>query len=140
VNGNIPLSVLIVAIGVVGAGGCGSAGSDGPVGHLQGTVTIDGKPLPADARARMFFVPPASGNNRNRQPVTVEIVDGRYDATQVPAGRMTVTFDISRFTGKETPRERSVPLKEWESLVPEQYQQGLPIDVQEGEQTHDFTL
>jgi hypothetical protein len=125
----------VFAVFVVGAAGCNS-GSSTPVAHLQGTVTIGGQPVPADAEARIMFMPPATADNRNARPAIVPIVAGKYDAPDVPTGKILVRFDIQQPTGKEFARG----MKESRNLVPPEHQEGLAIEVAEGEGQQNFEL
>jgi hypothetical protein len=131
------LAVLIALSLMVG---CNAGKATGPVAHWQGKVTINGEPIPSDARGRIMFVPSSTGSNRNAKPAIVEIVNSRYDAPDVPIGPLTVTFDIMRLTGREIPREGGPPIQESESLVPEEHRNGVPVNVTEGAETHDFDL
>ena len=115
--------------------GCG-LNSGPPVAHLRGKVTIDGKPVPSEAEARIMFVPPTSAANRNSKPAMVPIVNGEYDAPDVPVGQVIVRFDIQRPTGREFARG----MKESENLVPEVHREGIEIAVTEGDHPQDFEL
>jgi len=116
--------------------GCNS-GSSWPVAHLHGKVTIDGQPLPGNLdNPRIMFVPPATGDNRNAKPVIATIVDGQYDAPDVPTGPITVRFDLQQLTGREFARG----MTESVNLVPMEHQDGIAIEVTEGDQAHDFEL
>jgi hypothetical protein len=65
--------LILLPFALVGCGG---------KGNVSGTVTLDGKPLPA---GKISFLP-------NKGPaVTAEIKDGKYSAKGVPAGNAKVT-------------------------------------------------
>jgi hypothetical protein len=136
---HIATMLALILSGAVVVIGCGS-GDRGPVAHWQGKVTIDGRPLPADAQARIFFAPSPTASEPTAPPAIVEVENGRYDATNVPAGSVAVTFEIRRPTGQEIPREGSIPLKEYEDLVPLEHRSGMLLEIAEGEKTHDFDL
>ena len=88
-------------------------------------MTIGGKPLPADALARIFFVPARSGPTRNAPPSIAKVVDSSYVAENVPAGSVNVTFEIQQFTNRQSERG----IKEFVNLVPAAFQNGTTIDV-----------
>lgn len=70
------LSILLLVIGLATAIGCG--GGDGPKRYdLSGTVTFDGKPIPAGS---IIFQPNASAGNTGPQGAA-EIRDGKYDTS-----------------------------------------------------------
>ncbi len=61
---------------ILGFGLLGCGGSDAPeVYHVSGTVTFDGKPVPA---GRIRFVPDTSKGNSG-PPGYAQIVDGKFD-------------------------------------------------------------
>jgi hypothetical protein len=133
----IGLAGSCIALFVVG---CGFGEKSGPVAHWHGQVRIDGQPLPADAEARIFFAPTASSAGRTARPAITEVVDSNYNARDVPIGPVSVTFEIKRPTGRKIPRSTSVPLTEYEDLVPAKHRNGMAIEVKEGEMAHDFEL
>ncbi len=74
--------VLLLAACLISAAGCGS---DGPPRYdLSGTVTFDGKPIPAGT---IVFQPDTSAGNSGPQG-TAEIRDGKFDTAN--AGKGTV--------------------------------------------------
>jgi hypothetical protein len=119
--------------------GCGQ-GNRPPVAHLHGGITIDGRPLPADAAGRIFFTPAISSTEQTAPPAVADIVNGEYGSHRVPVGQVNVTFDIKRPTGRKIPRGTSVPLEELQDLVPAKYRDGTMITVEQGEATRDFEL
>jgi hypothetical protein len=129
----------LILSGAVVLVGCGS-GDRGPVAHWHGKVTINGQPLPADAQARIFFAPSPVASVPTAAPAIVEVEKGQYDSRNVPVGSVAVTFEIRRPTGREIPREGSVPLKEYEDLVPIERRSGMLLEIKEGEKKHDFDL
>ena len=87
------LSILLLVFGLVSAIGCG--GSDGPKRYdLSGTVTFDGKPIPAGS---IIFQPNASAGNSGPQGAA-EIRDGKYDTSANGKG-MIGGPHIVRITG-----------------------------------------
>lgn len=94
--------------------GCGRQAKE-PVAHLSGEVTLDGKPLPADALASVTFRSYADGAAR---PVTAEIVQGRYDCQTVPLGEVVAEMHISVPTGRVFRSDRTGQnVSELENLV-----------------------
>jgi hypothetical protein len=130
--------LLLVAL----PAGCGKSGNEWPVAHLQGQVTIGGKPVPSDVhQARIVFTPSQSGANRRAKAVMVSIVNGRYDAPDVPVGPLTVSFDISRYTGEERQLDGNRgTVKISESLVPQDAWGGIAYEAAEDDSTKDFDL
>jgi len=119
--------------------GCGTASNDS-VAHLAGTITINGEPLPADAEGYIQFMPSQGGQ---AAPASTDVKDSQYDAQNVPKGKVTVIFNITRLTGRMV-REDNVPTAspypERENLVPRKHRSGLQIDVQGDNDAMDFEL
>jgi hypothetical protein len=107
-----------------------------PTAHLQGAVTIDGQPVPADALASISFRPTMIDQAGMED---VEIVNGRYIAPSVPFGPVKVHISVKQFTGRMI-NDGGQPFKEFASLVPEQYESGIPLDVQGDNSSQDFHL
>jgi len=124
----------IVAFALVMAVGC--IGSSPPVAHLHGKVTIDGKPVPSEAQARIIFKAHSTGTTRSAKPAIVKIVNGEYDALEVPVGKVVASFDIQLPTGRTFERG----ITESKNLVPPEHEQGVPIDVEAGDHPQDFEL
>ena len=133
---------LRVAISLIGAAfvaaacGCG-AGSSKPTAHLQGTVTIAGKPIPADAEASVTFKPAKSGQARSTSAM---IINGTYDAPDVPTGPVNAYVNIQQPTGREITESVSRPYKEYRSLVPSKYGEGIPLEVKGDKADQNFDL
>lgn len=73
--------------------GCGGS-SDPNIGHVAGTVTFDGKPLPA---GMIVFEPdPARGNHG--QQGYADIADGKFDTRKAGKG-VSAGAQIARITG-----------------------------------------
>ncbi len=119
--------------------GCGPAGRTEPVANLEGTVTIGGKPLPADAEGTVTFMPAVRGE---APPVQAKIAAGHYKAEKVPKGQVTATFQISRVTGKmlKTSADDIHPTAERIDLVPEAWRVGKKFEVQGDNPHQDFDL
>ncbi len=126
--------VIGFAAVVVGLCGCGVGGT--PSAHLSGDVTIDGKPVPADAIASLSFVPTKGG-----EAVAVSIVDGHYDSPQSPQGKVSVLFSISKPFGPEKVSERTgEKYRDVMNLVPPEHAAGIAIEVQGDNSNQDFDL
>ena len=77
--------------------GCSPASHSETVAKLEGNVTVGGKPLPEDAEGTLVFSPAKLGE---APPCQAKLVSGHYVADKVPQGQVTVTFLITRRTGK----------------------------------------
>ena len=126
------LLLLVVA-------GCGSPSRSEPVARLQGNVTINGRPLPADAAGSVTF---KSRERGQAPPATAKIKDGHYQTDRAPLGDVTAIFHINRPTGKivkDSPTDAH-PHPELQDLVPEDLHDGVPANVT-GDNPHlDFDL
>jgi hypothetical protein len=92
---------------------------------LQGTVTLNGAPIPADALANIRFDPVGPVDSR---PMSASIQNGKYDVADAPMGKVLVTFNISQPTGKmlgSGDRQE----QEMRNLVPESVRSGQEIEV-----------
>jgi len=115
------------------ATGCGGGGGGA---HLAGTVTINGETIPAEAKAGLSFEPTAEG-----EAVSTSIVDGRYDVTGVPLGRVNVKFYASRPVGPVRVSERTgKEYQETQNLVPPDRAAGVTIQVDGDNLQQDFDL
>jgi hypothetical protein len=117
---NLLAAALIVVLGCSGE-------PSKPTARLQGTVTIGGKQIPADARATIRFAPTAIAQ---AQSVTAQIQNGRFDAVDAPLGNVKVTFRIEQPTGVEAPFAPGArPEMQYRSLVPTAKVDGQVINV-----------
>jgi hypothetical protein len=123
--------VLLLLLAV----GCGGE-SGPPTAHLQGTVTIGGKPIPADAIAMISFSP---HDTKLGPGATAEIANGKYDCPKVPLGPVTVFFNITQASGPEI-EIRGRKSRETVSLTPPKYGAGTPLDVSGDNAAQDFDL
>ena len=134
-------SLLKVAV-VLLCAGCGQrAPSLLPVARLQGTVTLGGLALPADAEGVITFMP--SVGSGQAHPTSARIVDGKYHADDVPLGNVTVLLKITRLTGRMVVEDNApggTPYPEREILVPEPLRQGIPLEVTGDNSRQDFDL
>src|SRR5688500_15158163 len=98
------VSLLALTITLGWCVGCGGGSSSGNTAHLEGTVTLDGQPLPAGSEGAITFRPTQSGQGR---PVTVTIADGKYDSPATPKGAVKAFVTISKPTGRMLKSERT---------------------------------
>ena len=69
------------------------------------------------------------------------IINGQYDAPNVPAGPIVAQFNLTRYTGKEIQLDNNRgTAKVSETLVPKDAEGGIAVDVPEGEKSQDFDL
>jgi len=124
--------ILLVVVGL--ASGCGKSAP--PTAHLAGAVTINGAPVPADAKAALSFEPVAGGES-----VSATITDGRYDVAAAPQGSLLVRFYISRPVGPKKVSERTgQEYQDVANLVPPQHAAGMTIEVTADNLKQDFAL
>ncbi len=126
-------AVLLLAVQL----GCGAGGTGKPTAHLKGTVTIGGAALPADAEASITFKPTKSGQARSTSAI---ISGGMYDAPDVPAGPVIVYVSVQQPTGREVTENVSRPYKEYRSLVPAKYGEGIALEVSGDKADQNFEL
>jgi hypothetical protein len=119
--------------------GCSEDGAlSKPTAHLRGNVTIDGRPVPSDAEGTIVFRP--AGGGGQAQPASATIVDSKYDAPNVPQGKVKAYFNIGRLTGRMiTEAAGGSPFAEMEQLAPAEAETGISIDVT-GDAERDFNL
>jgi hypothetical protein len=91
--------------------GCGGGGD---VAHVQGAVTINGQPVPADAMGNVTFQPTESGKGRT---VSAPLEGGHYDLPEVPVGSYRVTISIQKPNGKMIDNGRGAPAEDYDNLV-----------------------
>jgi hypothetical protein len=123
----VPLAALLVLAG------CGAA--EKRTAHLQGTITIAGKSLPADALANISFRPTAQGQSR---AAGVTVVAGKYDCPDVPLGKVAVTISIQHPTGKMVSEAGGTPFQEYASLI--SGGSGINLEVTGDKPNQDFDL
>lgn len=109
--------------------GCAEDKPKFPVATIQGTVSIDGKPV---KEGSLQFMP---GQNVQGQVTQAKIADGKFTAKNVPVGQVRVMFFITRATGKMI----SAHDPEIENLVPKNSRDGVDLTVA-GNDTVKFDL
>lgn len=128
---------LVASMPLVALLGCGGGDARRPTAHLRGAVTLGGEALPEDAEANLFFKPTARGQART---TSVPVVDGVYDAPDVPLGTVKLYFDLQRPTGRMVSEAGGTPFPEYRNLVPAEYGNGLEIQVDGDSLERDFDL
>jgi hypothetical protein len=115
--------------------GCGGGSSSGNTAHLEGTVTIGGQPLPADAEGAITFRSDSGG------AATAPITQGRYDSPATPKGAVKAYFTISKPTGKTYKSERTgADVAETISIVPASVSGGVDVEVSGDNSEQNFDL
>jgi len=119
--------VVLASAMALAIAGCGR--SDLPeLGRVQGTVTLDGKPLPG---AAVGFYPLSGG----RQALAIVDKDGKYDLTYVhgAAGAKTGPNEVTVFWPDDS---------EATAAIPEKYNKKseLQFDVKPGKNTFDIKM
>jgi hypothetical protein len=124
------LGLMLLAVWILG---CGAGKPSYPSARLEGSVTVDEKPI---AEGSLQFLP----QNAGRVPVTAaSIVDGRYVAEAVPRGQMRVLVSATKQTGKMI-KEHDSTRPQVVNLIPAKYRSGIPIDVTGDNPKLDFAL
>lgn len=122
-------------VGALAAAGCGS--QKGATAHLQGKVTVSGKPIPDDATAFIVFAPDRKG----AESVSAPITKSHYDLSNIPRGSVKVFFEITRPVGPMKKSEHSgQSYQETANLVPDKYATGIPLNVDGDDPNRDFQL
>jgi hypothetical protein len=130
--------VLVVAIGITGCPG------SGPANSVQGTVTLNGKPV----NGELFFI------TSDGKQIQAPLLDGKYFINDPPLGQVKITIkSMPGFTGasgtkgqldKGAGTDLSAKATVSEAVSPpEKYSRpdnGLTYEVKAGKQTHDITL
>ena len=119
----------ILALVLLSTAGCPDNGTADPTAHLQGTVTLGGNPIPANALATISFSPIALGQAHSSSST---ITDGRFDVPDAPKGKVLVNVSIMQATGKMVAPPGGAPggrqQEDYKELVPAS-KNGFEIDV-----------
>jgi hypothetical protein len=113
------------------AAGCG--GSAFPVSTVEGTIAVDGTPVPSGT---ISFNPLASNTG---QAISAEINEGKYRSTKVPRGKSLVIISAFQDTG-EKHVEFGITYPKLKNVIPEKYHSGIELEVNEPMLTHNFEL
>jgi hypothetical protein len=130
------LVAIVLVCAFTAVAGCNAGGSKGTA-HLQGTVTIDGKPIPADATTNIMFRATTQGQAKS---TSTQIVDGIYDAPDAPLGKVMVYIDIQQPTGKMKREGIGTPYAEYRDLIATKYDEGIPLEVTDDNSKQNFDL
>lgn len=126
-------SGCVLALVAILATGCGD--STGPGAKVAGNVSINGEPV---EKGMISFSPRESGIGK---PTTADIVDGRYEAKDVPIGNVLVQIHATKETGKMVAdQDEGGEYAEVLDLVPEKYRSGIETTISAEEESHDFEL
>lgn len=131
--------VFVGLVSVLGMGsvlGCNQSSSK-PTAYVSGTVTIDGKPLPANATGTVMFRPSGKGMAKT---AGVSVIGGKYDSPETPVGEVTVFFSIQEPTGKMISDAGGPPFPEYRSIVPQGSTNGVKLEVTGENLQQDFDL
>jgi hypothetical protein len=123
----------VAALSLVGCGG-----STSNTAHLQGTVTIGGKPLPADAIGSVTF---NTTDPKQGKSVSAPITNGSYDCPNAPLGQVKVGFSILQPTGPERPNERGEGMiRDNKDIVPASASAGIDLNITGDNSAQNFEL
>jgi hypothetical protein len=123
-----PLAVPLLLLLSLSFFGCG-----GQVGTLHGKVTLDGAPV---KKGTMYI---ACTTPKVIEPLNVNIVEGEFHTSGLPAGEYALTPFSFKETGKtiEVHGDKS---KETISIIPPKYAAGEIIKITSGENTYDLKM
>jgi hypothetical protein len=124
------LGMIVLAAWVLG---CGAGTPTYPTARLEGSVTLDDKPIP---EGNLQFVPQDAGR---AAIAATPIVDGRYVAEAVPCGQLRVLLTATKNTGRMI-KDYSTPRPEVINLIPGKYRVGIPIEVTGDNANMNFAL
>ena len=116
----------LVVLGLSFALDAGCRDSGPPTARVGGTVTLGGMPIPANAEALITFRSTTAGQANS---ASSRIIDGKFDVLHAPRGHVRIEFSIQLPTGEEAFAPGVRPEMQFQSLVPDQYQGGVPIEV-----------
>ncbi len=108
--------------------GCGASSS---LSTVEGAVNVNGKPVNSGT---VSFSPINGG-----KAVTTEIRDGRYRATNVARGENLVHLNSYQPTGG-TFVEFGIEYPEEKNVIPQKYERGIELSVEQPILSHDFEL
>jgi hypothetical protein len=112
--------------------GCGGSSNSA---HVQGVVTINGQPLPADAIGSVTFQTTKAGQGRT---VSAPIEGGKYNSPETPLGPVRIFITVQQPTGKTIDNGRGTPAPEYKSLASDEHASGFDKEI-EGD-TEDFNF
>jgi len=120
---------------VMSCAGCGGHASN--TAQVQGQVTIEGQPLPADAIGSITFQPTRSGQGPT---VGAPLEDGKYDSPKTPLGPLRAYITVQQPTGRTIDNARGAPAPEYKNIVSDQYGAGIEVEVAGDQDDLNFDL
>ena len=126
--------LAVGTIACVTISGCGAGRREGTA-HIQGTVTLGGQPLPANAQANITIAPAEKGRSAG-----AVVSDGRYDCPDAPVGKVKVYFSVMRPTGKMITETDNRPYAEMGSIIASKYASGIDLEITGDNANQDFDL
>jgi len=111
-------------LALVAVAGCTKG--DGQTAHLRGTVTLGGRPIPAEAESTITF---RTTTVNQAAPVSGRIVNGQFDVADAPLGPVRAVFSIELPTGVKAFAPGADPEMQHRSLVPEKLAAGMPLEI-----------
>jgi hypothetical protein len=114
--------------------GCDTGRRSGTA-HVQGTLTIGGQPLPADAQANITFVPESKGRSAG-----AVVTNGKYDCPDAPLGKTKAYISVMRPTGRMITESDNRPFAEIGSIIADKYASGVDLEITEDNASIDFDL
>ena len=129
--------VMLAAASLSPLAGCVKTMPSANTAHLKGKITLDGGPIPADARASITFKPTRSGQAKT---TFASIIDGSYDSPETPKGLVKTYISIQQPTGKMISEAGGRPYAEMRSLVPASCMGGFDMDIDGDNLNKDFNL
>lgn len=130
------LAAHALVLATAALAGCGS-GDSRATAHLQGTVTLNGQPLPAEATGSVTFIP----TSKEQAPAaTAELVAGKYDCPAAPQGAIRVSFNVMQPTGPEYTTDRGTTARQMTNIVPAEYATGIDVEITGDDAALDFDM
>jgi hypothetical protein len=126
-------AIVLTCAALLAASGCGRSG---PI-SIQGTVTVDGKPL---ERGKIDFLAV-----EDKGPTAAAVIkDGKYECEAMP-GKKNVRITGGKVVGQHryTPDNPASPMvEEVKSLIPDRYNAETPLscEIEYGKSLYDFPL
>jgi hypothetical protein len=129
------VAIGFVALASLATSGCNAGGRPGTA-HVEGTVTINGQPLPADAQANITFAP----STRGGRSAGAVITNGKYDCPDAPVGKVKVYLSVMRRTGRMITESDNRPYAEMGSIIASKYASGIDAEITGDNANQDFDL
>lgn len=133
--GNCVFIVALVSIATV-VTGCDTGRGGRPTAHLSGAITIDGQTPEESALGTINF---RAASADQAAGTSAEIVNGKYDAPNVPMGNVTAFIQLVQPTGR-TISEGDRQYPELRSLISSKYDVGIKLEVTGDNHNQDLDL